>query len=322
MEMVATRDAYGKALVKLGAMDPRIVVLDADLSKSTKTADFMKRYPDRFFNVGIAEQNMMGIAAGLAAAGKIPFASTFAVFAAGRAFEQVRNSIAYTCLNVKIAATHAGLTVGEDGASHQAIADLAAMRALPNMTVIVPADGVETEQAVFAAAGSEGPCYIRLGRPALPVLFDSGYRFRVGRAAVMRPGYDATVIACGIMVAEALRAAGELEAEGLSVRVINMSTIKPLDREAVVAAARETGAVVTAEEHTIIGGLGSAVAETLVETVPVPMERVGIKDVFGESGQPSELLEKYGLTANNIKEAVRRAINRKTERDGRALAGI
>lgn len=322
MEMMATRDAYGKALVKLGAMDPRVVVLDADLSKSTKTADFMKHYPDRFFNVGIAEQNMMGIAAGLAAAGKIPFASTFAVFAAGRAFEQVRNSIAYTCLNVKIAATHAGLTVGEDGASHQAIADLAAMRALPNMTVIVPADGVETEQAVFAAAGAEGPFYIRLGRPALPVLFDAGYRFRVGRAAVMRPGHDATVIACGIMVAEALRAAEELEAEGLSVRVINMSTIKPLDREAVVAAARETGAVVTAEEHTIIGGLGSAVAETLVETVPVPMERVGIKDVFGESGKPSELLEKYGLTANNIKEAVRRAINRKTERDGRALAGI
>jgi transketolase len=312
--MIATRDAYGKALVKLGASDPRVVVLDADLAKSTKTVEFMKHYPERFFDMGIAEQNMMGTAAGLAAAGKVPFASTFAVFAAGRAFEQVRNSIAYTRLNVKIAATHAGLTVGEDGASHQAIADLAVMRALPNMTVVVPADGVETEKAVFAAAETGGPFYIRLGRSALPVLFDGDYRFRIGEAAVMRPGNDASVIACGIMVAEALKAAEELEKEGLSVRVINMSTIKPLDREAVTIAARETGAIVTAEEHTVLGGLGSAVAETLVETVPVPMERVGIKDVFGESGKPQELLEKYGLTAKNIKDAVYKAIGRKKER--------
>lgn len=311
MERIATRDAYGKALVKLGAENPDIVVLDADLAKSTKTHDFMKNYPDRFFNMGIAEQNLMGTAAGLAAAGKIAFASTFAVFATGRAFEIIRNSIAYTKLNVKIAATHAGLTVGEDGASHQSVADIAVMRALPNMKVFVPADAVETEQMIYTAAKMDGPVYIRLGRSAVPVLLDAEYRFEAGKAVVMRPGKDASVLACGSMVAEALTAAQELEKEGLSVRVINVSSIKPLDVPTIVAAAKETGAVITAEEHSIIGGLGGAVAEALAENFPVLMERVGIKDTFGESGKPQELLGKYGLTAKEIAEAVRRVVKRK-----------
>lgn len=312
MEKVATRDAYGKALVKLGAQNPQVVVLDADLSKSTKTADFKKQYPERFFNMGIAEQNLLGTAAGLAAAGKIPFASTFAVFATGRAFEQIRNSIAYTKLNVKIAATHAGLTVGEDGASHQAIADIAVMRALPNMTIIVPADGVEAEKAVFAAAEKEGPVYIRMGRSGVPVLFSEEYVFKIGKAAVMKAGSDVTVIACGIMVADALSAAKELEREGISVRVVNMATIKPIDKEAIISAALETGAIVTAEEHNIIGGLGSAVAEVLAEHAPVPLERVGVRDTFGESGKPQELLEKYGLTPKDIKTAIYKALERKS----------
>jgi len=311
MEKIATRDAYGKALVKLGASIPGVVVLDADLAKSTKTADFMKEYPERFFNMGIAEQNLMGTAAGLAAAGKIPFASTFAIFATGRAFEQIRNSIAYTGLNVKIAASHAGLTVGEDGASHQAIADISVMRSLPNMTVLVPADAVETEKAVFAAAALEGPVYIRLGRPAVPVLFSPDYRFAIGKAALLRPGTDVSVLACGYMLFAALEAAEDLQKEGVSARVINMSTIKPIDREMIIQAARETGALVTAEEHNIIGGLGSAVAEVLVENQPVPLERVGVKDVFGESGKPQELLEKYGLTAKDVKAAVYRVMKRK-----------
>jgi len=311
MEKIATRDAYGKALVKLGAENERVVVLDADLSKSTKTHDFMKNYPQRFFNMGIAEQNLLGTAAGLAAAGKIAFASTFAVFATGRAFEQIRNSIAYNKLNVKIAATHAGLTVGEDGASHQSVADIAVMRALPNMTVIVPADGIETEKAVFAAAKQEGPVYIRLGRSGVPVIYGAEYDFQIGRASTLREGKDAAVLATGIMVAESLKAAEELAAEGISVRVVNVSTIKPIDVEAVVAAARDTGAIVTAEEHNIIGGLGSAVAEVLVENYPVPMELVGVRDTFGESGKPQELLDKYGLNVAAVKEAVRKAIGRK-----------
>jgi len=311
MEKIATRDAYGKALVKLGAENERVVVLDADLSKSTKTHDFMKNYPQRFFNMGIAEQNLLGTAAGLAAAGKIAFASTFAVFATGRAFEQIRNSIAYNKLNVKIAATHAGLTVGEDGASHQSVADIAVMRALPNMTVIVPADGIETEKAVFAAAKQEGPVYIRLGRSGVPVIYGAEYDFQIGRASTLREGKDAAGLATGIMVAESLKAAEELAAEGISVRVVNVSTIKPIDVEAVVAAARDTGAIVTAEEHNIIGGLGSAVAEVLVENYPVPMELVGVRDTFGESGKPQELLDKYGLNVAAVKEAVRKAIGRK-----------
>jgi len=307
----ATRDAYGKALVALGAENENIVVLDADLSKSTKTAEFAKHYPERFFNMGIAEANLMGTAAGLAAAGKIPFASTFAIFATGRAFEQVRNSIAYPKLNVKIAATHAGITVGEDGASHQAVEDIALMRAVPNMTVLVPADGEETRQAVFAAAQYEGPVYIRMGRLDVPCLFDQNYKFTIGKANVLREGSDCVIFANGVMVSTALEAAQELEEEGLKVAVVNVASVKPLDEETIVAYAQKTGAVVTAEEHNIIGGLGSAVAEVLGEKAPTPLVRVGLKDTFGESGRPMELLEKYGLSKKDVKEAVKAVIARK-----------
>lgn len=310
-EKIATRQAYGQALVKLGAENKDVVVLDADLSKSTKTELFARAFPERFFNMGIAEQNMIGTAAGLALAGKIPFVSSFAIFATGRAFEQVRNSIAYPALNVKIAASHAGISVGEDGASHQSIEDLALMRVLPNMSVIVPADAAQTAAAVVAASAHQGPVYLRLGRPAVPQLYSQDYEFHLGRADVLQDGQDAAVIACGLMVAPALEAAALLAPRGVTVRVINMATIKPLDVEAVVRAARETGAVVTAEEHSIIGGLGSAVAEVLVENYPVPMQRVGIRDTFGESGRPQELLEKYGLTARHIVEAVERTLREK-----------
>lgn len=311
MSKMATRDAYGKTLVKLGEKNRHVVVLDADLAKSTKTIDFAKAYPERFFDMGIAEQNMMGTAAGLAAAGKIPFASSFAVFATGRAFEQVRNSIAYSKLNVKIAATHAGISVGEDGASHQSVEDIALMRAVPNMTVIVPADGVETEKAVMAAAEWPGPVYIRLGRLAVPTLFDESYDFAVGKAAWLRQGEDVLLVACGLMVAEALAAVDILAGEGIRAGVLNMATVKPLDEEALIKGAQATGAVVTAEEHSVIGGLGSAVAEVLGEHCPVPLERVGLKDTFGESGKPAELLAKYGLTAQEVAAAARRAVVRK-----------
>jgi transketolase len=307
----ATREAYGKALVALGAENQNIVVLDADLSKSTKTADFAKHYPDRFFNMGIAEANLMGTAAGLATAGKIPFASTFAVFATGRAFEQIRNSIAYPKLNVKIAATHAGVTVGEDGGSHQAIEDVAIMRSLPNMTVLVPADGEETRQVINAAAQYKGPVYIRMGRLDAPLLFDTNYTFEIGKANVVREGSDVVVFANGVMVAAALEAAQELEQEGIKAAVVNVASVKPLDEETVIRWAKETGAVVTAEEHNIIGGLGSAVAEVLAENAPTPMLRVGIKDTFGESGRPLELLEKFGLTKKEVIEAVKAVISRK-----------
>lgn len=310
-EKIATRDAYGKALVELGGEFKDIVVLDADLSKSTKTAEFAKVYPERFFNMGIAEQNLIGFAAGLAASGKIPFASTFAVFAVGRAFEQVRNSVAYPRLNVKIAATHAGISVGEDGASHQAVEDVALMRSVPNMTVLVPADAVETRQIIRAAVEYNGPVYIRMGRLAVPVLFDDSYRFEIGKANIIREGKDAAVIANGLMVAEALQAAEELAKQGIEVAIINCASVKPLDAETIISAAKKTGAVVTAEEHNIIGGLGSAVAEVLGENYPVPIKRVGLKDTFGESGRPAELLAKYGLTANDIVEAVREVIERK-----------
>ncbi|WP_258360791.1 transketolase family protein [Moorella sulfitireducens] len=305
MTKIATREAYGRALVELGRQYEQVVVLDADLSKSTMTAYFAKEFPTRFFNMGIAEQSLMGTAAGLALSGKIPFASTFAVFATGRAFDQVRNGIAYPRVNVKIAATHAGLTVGEDGASHQAIEDIALMRIIPNMTVIVPADATEARQAVFAAAEHEGPVYLRLGRPAVPVIYGEDYQFQIGRAHILKEGKDAAVIACGVMVHEALKAAEELAAEGIDVMIVNMSTIKPLDREAVLKAAG-TGAVVTAEEHTVTGGLGSAVAGVLATEKPVPMAMVGIRDTFGESGKPDELMAKYGLTAKDIAAAVRR----------------
>lgn len=311
MSKIATREAYGKALVKLGQVNDQVVVLDADLSKSTKTNDFYKAFPERFFNMGIAEQNLIGAACGLATAGKIPFASSFAMFATGRAFEIIRNSVCYPKLNVKVCATHAGLTVGEDGASHESIEDMAIMRSIPNMTVLVPADGVEAEQMIFTAAKTYGPMYVRLGRSAVPTLFDENYKFEIGKGVVVREGNDATIIACGIMVNEAVEACEALKSEGINVRVINMSTIKPIDRELILAAAKETGAIITAEEHSIIGGLGSAVSEVVSEECPVIVRKVGVKDVFGESGTPAELLKKHGLTAQDIVVAVKEAISKK-----------
>lgn len=308
---IATRDAYGKALLELGRENPNIVVLDADLAKSTKTINFGKAFPDRFFDMGVAEQNMVGTAAGLAAAGKIPFCSSFAIFASGRAFEQVRNSVAYSAVNVKIGASHAGITVGEDGGSHQSVEDIALMRVLPNMTVFVPADAIEVAGAVKAAAAMNGPVYIRLGRTAVPVLHGEDFVFTPGRAVVLKEGKDAAIIATGIMVSAALEAANMLAGEGISARVLDMYTIKPLDAEAVVKAARDTGALVTAEEHSVIGGLGSAVAEVIAENHPVPVKRVGIPDKFGESGTPAELLEKYGLTPSHLVNAVKEVMLRK-----------
>ncbi|MEA4835770.1 MAG: transketolase family protein [Anaeromusa sp.] len=307
----ATREAYGEALKEIGGKNEQIVVLDADLSKSTKTNVFAKAYPQRFFNVGIAEQNLVGTAAGLAASGKTPFVSTFAMFAAGRAFEQIRNSVCYPKLNVKVAATHAGLTVGEDGASHQAIEDVSLMRSLPNMTVLVPADEEETRQAIAWAAAYQGPVYIRLGRMSVDNVSPEGYVFAPAKAAVLTEGKDVTLIANGVMVMAALEAAKMLAAEGIQARVINMASVKPLDEAAVVSASKETGAIVTCEEHSIIGGLGSAVAEVLAEQAPAPLERVGVKDTFGESGKPKELLAKYGLTAADVAEAARRVVARK-----------
>ena len=311
MSNIATREAYGKALVKLGQVNDKVVVLDADLSKSTKTNDFLKTFPDRFFNMGIAEQNLMGAACGLAAAGKIPFASSFAMFAAGRAFEIIRNSACYPKLNLKVCATHAGITVGEDGASHQSVEDIAIMRAIPNMTVIVPADGTETEKVIFEIAKYNGPVYVRLGRAAVPTIFDDNYNFEIGKGTVVREGNDATIIACGIMVNEAIMAHEELKALGINARVINMATIKPIDKDIIIAAAKETGAIVTAEEHSIIGGLGSAVSEVVGEECPVIVKKVGVKDVFGQSGNPKELLKHYGLTAADIVKSVKEAIEKK-----------
>lgn len=309
---IATREAYGKALAKLGQENDKIVVLDADLSKSTKTADFKKVCPERFINMGIAEGNMMTVAAGMAACGKIPFASTFAVFASGRAFEQIRNSICYPELNVKVCATHAGITVGEDGASHQSIEDIALMRSLPNMTVISPSDGVEAEAAIRAIAEYKGPCYVRLGRSAVPVINDNPeYKFEIGKAVSLREGKEATIIATGIMVDSALEAYNILSEEGIKVKVINIHTIKPIDKDAIIKAARETGVVITVEEHSIIGGLGSAVCEVLSENQPTPVIRVGIKDTFGESGKPAELLKAYKLTPEDIVTAVKKGLTLK-----------
>ena len=304
----ATREAYGEALRELGGQNENIVVLDADLSGSTKTAMFKKEYPTRFFNAGIAEQSMIGTAAGLAAAGKTAFASTFAVFATGRAFEQIRNSVCYPKLNVKVAATHAGLTVGEDGATHQAIEDVAIMRALPNMTVLVPADAAEAKAVVRFAAEYNGPVYIRLGRSGVPDVFDESYEFKFGKAVTIKEGTDVTLIGMGIMTAAAIEAAEMLAEEGISATVLNMPTIKPIDEEAIAAAAKATGAIVTCEEHNIIGGLGSAVAEVLAEKAPARLVRVGVKDTFGESGKPADLLKKYGLTAADIVAAAKQAI--------------
>lgn len=308
---MATREAYGKALVKLGEKNKQIVVLDADLSQSTKTADFAKVFPERFFNVGIAEQNLMGTAAGLSTTGKIPFVSTFAMFATGRAFEQIRNTIAYPKLNVKIAATHAGITVGEDGASHQTVEDIALMRVIPNMTVIVPADGIEAEAAVIAAGEMEGPVYIRLGRLAVAAVNQDNYHFAWGKAIVLKEGTDITLIGTGIMVEVCLEAREILKAEGISAGVINVHTIKPIDGKTILEQVQVTGGVVTAEEHSVIGGLGSAIAELLSETYPVPMKRVGMEDTFGESGKPLELLNKYGLNAENVVSSAKEVIARK-----------
>lgn len=309
---IATREAYGKALAALANTNENVVVLDADLSKSTKTADFKAVAPERFFNMGIAEGNMMGVAAGLSTCGKVPFVSTFAMFAAGRAFEQIRNSICYPKLNVKVCATHAGLTVGEDGASHQAIEDISLMRSVPNMVVINPADDIETEAAIKAVAEMEGPCYVRLGRMAVSRVNDeSNYNFVIGKGITLAEGNDVAIIATGIMVEAALEAKEELAKEGINARVINIHTIKPIDEELIIKAAKETGVIVTAEEHSVIGGLGSAVAEVVSENCPVPVLRVGVKDTFGESGKPNELLEKYGLTSNDMVNKVKEVIKLK-----------
>src|SRR5512135_2789544 len=294
---IATRDAYGDALVSLGKKRDDVVVLDADLSGSTKTSKFAKAFPDRFFNIGIAEQDMMGTAAGLAIAGKLPFVSTFAVFATGRAWEQVRQSICYPNMNVKIVASHAGISVGEDGGSHQSVEDIAVMRVIPHMTVIVPADGPETMQAIEAAAGHKGPCYVRVGRNKVPTLFGEDYRFAIGKAHVFNEGRDA-----------AIKARDLLKAEGIDAGVINMSTIKPIDAETVITAAKKCGAIVTAEEHSIIGGLGGAVAEVLAESAPTPMVRVGIRDAFGTSGDQEGLLKHYGVSVEHIAAAVKEVI--------------
>ena len=313
-EKIATREAYGNALAEFGERY-NFVVLDADLSAATKTSIFKKKYPRRHFNCGIAEGNMMSVAAGLAAAGRTPFVSTFAMFAAGRGFEQIRNSIGYPHLGVKIAATHAGISVGEDGATHQCLEDIALMRTIPGMTIINPADAVEARAAVEAALKLDGPCYLRLGRLAVPVLFDKGdYHFELGKGIQMTEGSDATVIATGLMVDMALSAAKLLKEQGISVRVINMHTIKPIDKEIIVKAARETGVIVTAEEHNIIGGLGSAVAEVVAENRPVPVLRVGVEDVFGRSGKVPDLLAYYGLTAQNIAAKVKAAMALKKKR--------
>lgn len=307
----ATRDAYGSALVELGGIDENLVVLDSDLSAATKTGAFKKAFPERFFNTGIAECNMMGVAAGLAATGYTVFASTFAMFAAGRAFEQVRNTIAYPRLNVKIGATHAGISVGEDGASHQCCEDIALMRSIPGMVIINPADDSEARAAVFAAAKYDGPVYMRFGRLAVPRIFDESYEFEIGKAVTLKEGTDVTIIATGLMVNEALIAAEGLLKEGISAQVVNMATIKPLDTEAVINCAKKTGAIVTAEEHNIIGGLGSAVCEVLSQNFPIPVLRVGVEDVFGKSGPALELLPLFGLDAENIMKKAKLAISKK-----------
>lgn len=308
---VATRDGYGKALVELGEKNPNVLVLDADLAAATKTGGFKKAFPDRFFDTGIAESNMMGVAAGLATTGYTVFASSFAMFSAGRAFEQVRNTIGYPHLNVKIGATHAGISVGEDGASHQCCEDIALMRSIPGMVIINPADDVEARAAVFAAAEHDGPVYMRFGRLAVPRIFDEDYKFEIGKAVTLKEGTDVTIIATGLMVNEAVMAAEELEAEGISVELINMHTIKPLDKEAVVKAAKKTGCIVTAEEHNVIGGLGDAVCDAVCAEYPVPVVKVGVEDTFGKSGPAVELLHIFGLDAANIKEKAKLAISRK-----------
>ena len=309
VKMIATRQAYGEALVEFGAIYPEIVVLDADLSKSTKTDGFKKKFPNRHINCGISEGNMMSVAAGLATTGKIVFASSFAMFAAGRAFEQVRNSIGYPHLNVKIGATHAGVSVGEDGATHQCCEDIGIMRTIPGMVIINPSDAVEARAAVEAAIKYDGPVYLRFGRLNVPVINDRPeYKFEIGKGVTLKDGTDVTIIATGLLVPEALVASELLEAEGISARVINIHTIKPIDSELIAEAAEQTGAIVTAEEHNIIGGLGSAVCEVTSELNPVPVLRVGIEDIFGKSGEAKAVVKYFGLTAENIVKKAKLAI--------------
>ncbi len=305
MAKKSTRQAYGEALVELGKVNENVVVLDADLTKSTKTALFQKEFSNRHINVGISEADLMAMAAGMATCGKVPFASTFAMFAAGRAFDQIRNSIAYPRLNVKIAPTHSGISVGEDGGSHQSVEDLALMRAIPGMVVLSPADATETKKMVFAAAEYEGPVYIRMGRLDTEVLFDDNYDFQIGKINTLTEGTDVTIAATGLLVEEALKAQKELATEGISVRVLNVGTIKPLDTETILKAAKETKLIITAEEHSVVGGLGSAISEYLSEEYPTKIKKVGIYDKFGQSGTGNELLEKYELTAKKIIEVVK-----------------
>ena len=308
----ATRESYGETLKELAEEYKNLVVLDADLAAATKTGIFKKAYPDRFIDCGIAEANMMGVAAGLAACGKIPFASTFAMFAAGRAFEIVRNSIGYPHLNVKIGATHAGISVGEDGATHQCNEDIALMRTIPGMTIINPADDVEARAAVRAAVAFDGPVYMRFGRLAVPVINDAAtYKFELGKGIVMKEGSDITIVATGLMVNEAVQAAETLAAEGISARVVNIHTIKPLDKELICKCAKETGVIVTAEEHSVIGGLGSAVAEAVTECCPVPVVKIGVNDEFGHSGPAVDLLKEFGLSAENIVKVTKDALKLK-----------
>lgn len=306
--MIATRESYGNALAELGKINENVVVFDADLSGSTKTAVFKKAFPERHFNAGIAEMNMAGMAAGMAACGKVPFISTFAVFGTGRIYDAVRNAICYPKLNVKLAMTHAGLTVGEDGATHQMLEDVALMNALPNMTVIVPADDVEAKQVVFAAAEVDGPVYMRFGRGKTDVIFDETYKFEIGKAKVITEGSDVAIFACGIMVAKALRAAEMLREEGISAEVVNVATIKPLDEAKIVEVVKKTGCAVSCEEHSVYGGLSSVIAQCLMKNCPAPLMTVAVNDSFGESGKPDELLEKYGLTAENIVLQAKKAI--------------
>ncbi len=302
---IATRESYGNALVELGREHADLVVLDADLAGATKTSTFKKEFPDRHFDCGIAEGNMMAVAAGIASMGMVPFASTFAMFAAGRAFEQVRNSIGYPHLNVKIGATHGGISVGEDGASHQCCEDFALMRSIPGMTVICPADDVEARAAVKAAYEFEGPVYLRFGRSGVPVFHDEDFKFEIGKGEVLQDGNDVAIIAAGIMTYEAIKAGEELSKQGINARVINLSTIKPLDEELILKAASECGKIVTCEEHSVIGGLGEAVSSLLSEKLPTPVRRIGVNDEFGHSGPAAELLKDFGLSAENIVETVK-----------------
>jgi transketolase len=309
MELLYQRDIYGQTLVKLGKQNERIVALDADLSGSTRTAKFGNVFPERFFNFGVAEQNMVGVAAGLASCGKVPFVSTFAIFATGRAWDQIRNTICYNNLNVKIVVTHAGITVGPDGSSHQALEDIALMRPIPNMTIVVPCDGPETEETIEAVVSHNGPVYVRLGRPKVPTITGKIGSFKLGKARLIQEGEGVTIVACGIMVKEALEASHNLKKKGITPRIVNMHTVKPLDKETIIRCARQTKRIVVCEEHMVNGGLGSAVSEVLAESYPVPIVRIGVRDKFGQSGSPEELMKEYRLTSEDITKAVLELVN-------------